>query len=352
MSLFCIEPLKSKDVKKAINFQSPSRIPMAFTKWWGEGLYEQYGKRLEEFNKYPEDVAVVPFPCPSYTKCENGFFWSLPEIDIKNKSRAHDSNCLLPDWQGLEDFVKNPPNTEAPGLFDEAKRYAEQARKEDRYVLLHHWGLMFERIWGFRGMENLLADYIEEPDKIMALHKTVADTEERLLVRAIKEIAPDGYMHSDDLGSQKALMMNPSHFREYIMPFYKQVWSPAKSNDVDVWLHTCGNVTEIIGDLISCGLSVLHPIQKHTMDWEAVAKKWKSKITFWVGMDVQDTLRTATPQGVRKEVRYMIDTFDSPEGGMILGSGNGIVAGTPFDNIDAFLDECCNNGEYRIKIKI
>ena len=58
------------------------------------------------------------------------------------------------------------------------------------------------------------------------------------------------------------------------------------------------------------------------------------------GMDVQDTLINATPEEVRREVRLMRDTFDSPSGGFLYASGNGIVGGTPIDNIEAFLDEC------------
>ena len=129
-------------------------------------------------------------------------------------------------------------------------------------------------------------------------------------------------------------------FREFIKPYYEQVWGIARENDIDVWLHTCGNITALIGDLIECGLSVLHPLQKHTMDWDAIAAQWRGKIAFWVGMDVQDTLINGTPEDVRREVRLMRDTFDSENGGFLYAAGNGIVGGTPLENIDAWLDEC------------
>lgn len=64
------------------------------------------------------------------------------------------------------------------------------------------------------------------------------------------------------------------------------------------------------------------------------------KIAFWVGMDVQDTLINSTPDDVRREVRLMRDTFDSENGGFLYAAGNGIVGGTPLENIDAWLDEC------------
>jgi hypothetical protein len=35
----------------------------------------------------------------------------------------------------------------------------------------------------------------------------------------------------------------------------------------------------------------------------------------------------------------MRDTFDSPEGGFLYAAGNGIVGGTPIENIEAFLNE-------------
>ena len=331
--------LSKEEVRAAIRFQSPPRPPRAFTKWWGEGLGEQYGDQLSRFDKYEEDVVVVPFPCPSFAEREDGFYWRLPKIDRKQKV-GHDANAALPSWDDLPALLENLPDTTAPGLFDDAKRIADAAHAEGKYVLMHHWTLMYERIWTFRGMENLLMDYYDYPDEVHALHRAVADTEIKLLLRAIHEVNPDGYMLSDDLGGQKSLMMSPETFREFIKPYYAEIWGLARKHDVDVWLHTCGNVTEIIGDLIECGLSVIHPIQKCTMDWNDVANKWKGKIAFLVGMDVQNTLINGSPEDVRREVRLMRDTFDSPEGGFLYAAGNGIVRGTPIENIEAFLSEC------------
>ena len=330
--------LTKNEVRAAIRFQNPPRPPRAFTKWWGEGLGEQYGSQLSRFDKYEEDVVVVPFPCPSFTPRDDGFYWRLPQID-RTKKVGHDANAALPDWADLPALLADLPNTDAPGLFDQAKRIADAAHAEGKYVLIHHWSLMYERIWNFRGMENLLMDYYDYPDEVHALHRAVADTENKLLLRAVRELKPDGYMISDDLGAQQALMMSPAMFREFIKPYYTETWGIAKEHDVDVWLHTCGCITDIIGDLIECGLSVLHPIQKHTMDWDKVAADWKGKIAFWVGMDVQDTLINGSPEDVRREVRLMRDTFDSPEGGFLYAAGNGIVGGTPIENIEAFLNE-------------
>jgi len=100
----------------------------------------------------------------------------------------------------------------------------------------------------------------------------------------------------------------------------------------------------ILGDLIEVGIDVFHPVQKGTMDEVAVAREFGDRLTFLAGIDVQHTLQEKDPQGVREEVRFLIDTFDGPNGGMCIAAGNGILAGTPFENIEAFLDEALRYG--------
>ena len=73
--------LTREEVRAAIRFGHPPRPPRAFTKWWGEGLGEQYGEKLKQFDRYEEDVVVVPFPTPSSTPRPDGFYWRLPAVD-------------------------------------------------------------------------------------------------------------------------------------------------------------------------------------------------------------------------------------------------------------------------------
>ena len=46
-------------VIKALERGRPSRIPMVRAKWWGEGLREQYGARLNALERYPGDTAMI-----------------------------------------------------------------------------------------------------------------------------------------------------------------------------------------------------------------------------------------------------------------------------------------------------
>jgi hypothetical protein len=81
-----------------------------------------------------------------------------------------------------------------------------------------------------------------------------------------------------------------------------------------------------------------------------MACEYGEVLTFLVSIDVERTLQERDPAGVREEVRFLIDTFDRPEGGCASPAdraavgGNGIVGGTPFENIAAFLDESVRYG--------
>jgi uroporphyrinogen decarboxylase len=163
--------------------------------------------------------------------------------------------------------------------------------------------------------------------------------------KAVEVFKPDGFWGSDDLGHQTGPMMSPEIFHDMIFPYYKRIGSTLRKSGMHFWLHSCGDNTPLLPDLIESGLTVFHPVQKHTMDEKKVAAEFGGALTFLAGIDVQHTLQEKDPAGVREEVRFLIDTFDRNDGGLCLAAGNGIVRGTPFENIDAFLDEAVGYGE-------
>ena len=133
--------------------------------------------------------------------------------------------------------------------------------------------------------------------------------------------------------------MSPETFRCFLKPRYERIGTLLHEHGIHWWLHSCGDNTLILGDLVDAGVHVFHPVQKHTMDEGAVAAKFGGCLSFLAGFDVQQILRTASPEEVRAEVRFLVDTFDRPEGGLCLAAGNGILPGTPLENVEAFLDE-------------
>lgn len=329
-------PLPREEVIKALERRDPVRVPLVRAKWWGEGLREQYGERLRAFDRYPEDVVQLWLDPLDYGAM--GLSW---ELDTEG---AHDSRAIIDDWSKLDEFIAKMPDPATDPRVDALVAAADRARAQDRYVLFGWWRLFFERPWGIRGMTNLLMDYYVAPEAVHRLHDALCTLYCGYIERAARELRPDGFWTSDDLGHQTQPFMRPETFHEFLKPYYDRVGAVLNRHDLHWWLHSCGNNTPLLPDLIDAGVDVLHPVQKHTMDEAAVAQEFGDRLTFLAGLDVQHVLQEQDPAGVRAEVRFLIDTFDRPGGGMCIAAGNGIVAGTPFENIEAFLDEAVRYG--------
>lgn len=133
--------------------------------------------------------------------------------------------------------------------------------------------------------------------------------------------------------------MSPAIFEELYFPLYKDLIGYIHSKGMHFWLHSCGDNSKFMEYLIAAGLDVFHPVQKGSMDEVETAQKYGDRISFLAGIDVQHLLPEGTVAEVKKGVRDWIDTFYKPQGGLLLAMGNGIMPGTPLENIEAALTE-------------
>ena len=74
-----------------------------------------------------------------------------------------------------------------------------------------------------RGLQNLLLDYYLEPDNVHRLSEALCDLYCGYIERSIRELRPDGFWTSGDLGHQKQLFVRPELFREFIKPYYARI---------------------------------------------------------------------------------------------------------------------------------
>ncbi|MFP4105449.1 MAG: uroporphyrinogen decarboxylase family protein [Phycisphaerae bacterium] len=332
-----IPPLPREEVYKAIERKGPSRIPLVRAKWWGEGLEDQYGDQLRRFDRIPED-AVQIFINPVQPWKMN-LSWDLPT------GGSHDATVIIQDWSQLDEFIEKLPDPETDGQVESCLEQAKKAREKDMYITFGWWRLFFEKPWGLRGMENLMIDYYENPEQVHRLHSALCDLYSAYVRKAAEVLQPDGFWCSDDLGHQTQPMMSPAIFRTLIKPYYVRFGETLRAVGIPHWwLHSCGNNAPLMDDFIEAGVSVFHPVQKGTMDEKEIAETFGDRLTFLAGIDVQHTLQEKDPDGVREEVRFLIDTFHRNGGGMCIAAGNGIVSGTPIENIEAFLDEAITYG--------
>jgi len=122
------------------------------------------------------------------------------------------------------------PDPEAPGRLREAKELVKE--NKEKYVLWFFGYSLFEKLWSLRGFENLLMDPYICPQKFINLRDRIMDFN-RGIIQQFLTLDFDGVMVGDDLGGQKNLLMNPSMWRKYYKPCYKEMFDTIHAKGLD-----------------------------------------------------------------------------------------------------------------------
>ena len=194
----------------------------------------------------------------------------------------------------------------------------ERGQKEkDNYFLLSLQDFtLFERCWCLIGYESVLIDLYYREKEINYILDGITDFNIEISRKIVNLGIVDGLRTGDDFGTQKGMVMSPEMFRKFFKKRYEKIWEVYKDKNLPVVHHSCGNLIEIIPDLIEIGLDVLTPIQPEAMDPKELSKRFGKRLSFFGGISTQSTLPFGTPQDVRNEI---IDRIT------VLGRDNGYI---------------------------
>jgi len=120
---------------------------------------------------------------------------------------------------------------------------------------------------------------------------------------------------------------------------YRRIVDEAHRLGLDIIFHSCGNVEEIIPDLIDIGLDVLNPLQPGAMNLPRVARNFGGQVSFFGGIDDQSLLIKGTPEQIKEEARRTVDTLGRPYGNaFIIAPANVMAPDVPLENIEALME--------------
>jgi len=246
----------------------------------------------------------------------------------------------LEDWSGLDGYLaRHMPDPNAPGRLDGALPRLQLHGSARLCVAGTSVGL-FERLHCLRGMETTLEGFYETPRETERLLDALSDYHVEMIRAWGRLPAVDALFLGDDWGTQTALMISPAMWRRYFAARYRRLCAVAHESGLLVLFHSCGNVFDIIGDLIDAGVDVIDPLQPEAMDLAAVAREYGGNVAFCGGISDQ-RLGTQTPAQVRDEVRRLIDTLGTPFGNaLILAPANSLMPETPLENLVALFEAC------------
>ena len=337
--------LTKQEVKNVIDGKrTTERIPNLCSFWiYPDRITDEETKLKwsDWLNKQIYDMDIVNFRLPKINtvpenwNCNKEYCW-LPSETPFIESSGLDSTIWIKDWEDT-DFIENMyAKFPTPDMLEELSHNKPDSEK---YIVFQWFYWLFERHWSLRGMENALTDFLLYPEEVHRFYQKLTDFYIGIMERAKREFDVDAIWTSDDIGTQTGPFFSLEVFRTFFKPYYKQMIDKAHELGMHFWLHTCGNIEMFLEDFIEIGLDVIHPIQKYTMDEAEIAKKYGDRICILAGFDVQQTIPYGTPEDVRKEVRYLIDTFDRPEGRFMITMGNANTEDWKLENLVALYDE-------------
>ncbi len=199
------------------------------------------------------------------------------------------------------------------------------------------FGLLFERAWYLRGMTNLLMDFHNNPSFVEDLLDSLVD----YYVRSIEIISIyqeiDAVCLIDDYGIQQNMVMAPDMWRRFFKPRLARIVSTLKTYGFIAHLHSCGNISDIIADVVEIGVQVLDPLQPEAMDVWEIKSRFGKQLLLLGGFSTQQTIPYGTKEQVRRHVEKCLKVLGKG-GGYVAFNGIPLQTDVPLENILTIID--------------
>jgi len=312
------EKMNSKErIKMVLAHQEPDRVPIhdgpwgaTVARWHKEGLPdgitpgEYFGYEMVMFGadtspRFPiktiekTDKYIIQ---TTSTGATNKNFWDhtstpgLIDRPIKEKQ----------DWFPIKERLE-PDYTRVDWVSVFNNYHAAQS--EGKFIC-YSGGYGYDLLQSYIRSDQLLVAMVDNPewvkDMIMTFAKLTMEMAKMMMEKGLKF---DAFFDYNDLGYRNGLLFSPETYRRTHKEADTMVYSFFHQHQMPVLLHSCGNVKEIIPELISVGLDCLQPLEvKAGMDLIELKKQYGDKLSFMGGIDVRP-MADPDPSKIEEEIR-------------------------------------------------
>lgn len=339
------------DLLKTVYFDFPAHIPVIFhinQSCWDHYPRNFLVKQIEKHKTlFPEgvpDFAYNNVPVPYASWCRQGERWTDPwgcvwetamsgiigavtEHPLPNWDKF--SSYIPPDymktthWYPVEWVPGDIPKGGSIGFFD-CLRSGE----------IGH-GHTVLKLFDILGYQQTILELYDGSSEIQQLLEMIEEFNTGLVHQFVNTAEVKWLGYAEDLGMQQGPLLSPEIFRNYILPSYKRLMAEADRKDVIIHMHSDGDLTALIDDILSLPLQVLNLQDTvHGLDWLADNIKGKKAID----LDIDRVLlnRETSLDRVREYLESIVKTLFSPEGGLMLTYG--LYPGVPEEIVCVLMD--------------
>lgn len=201
-----------------------------------------------------------------------------------------------------------------------------------------HGGGLYEHVSRLMGYECLCLSLYRNPELVAAVTDRVGAMLLDYNRRLVEFDHLTGIFQGDDMGFNTQTLLPPKVLRKYFLPWHKRYASLAHEHGKRYYLHSCGDISAIMPDLIDdVGIDGKHSYQDGVFEITDAKDRYGDRICLLGGVDMHK-LSTYSPEDLRKYVRRIIDKC-LPGGRFAIGAGNSIPEYVPLENYLTMLDE-------------
>jgi uroporphyrinogen decarboxylase len=196
----------------------------------------------------------------------------------------------------------------------------------------------FEGVWNLRGFEQLMVDMASGDPIAERLFERMHEISVRCAENGARTGA-DVLQAGSDVATQRGPLMSREMWRKYIFPVMRDSIKAAKAirPDILVDYHSCGDVSDIIEDLLETGIDILNPCQPEAMDIFELKRRYGKLLSFHGGIGVQSVLPHGTAQEVKDMARKTIAIMGEG-GGYICSASHNLRPEIPWENFMALVE--------------
>jgi uroporphyrinogen decarboxylase len=149
------------------------------------------------------------------------------------------------------------------------------------------------------------------------------------LVKRCLNQGADGCMIGDDLAFNGGPFLSPKELRSTFFPELQEITEAVRDNRGIAFLHSCGNLTELIAPILAVGFNGLHGLAPSAgNDPLSIRQRTKGKLCL-MGVFQVDCLDSSELEASKEAILPSL----AAGGGYVLGSSEGLSKNTPLNSI-------------------
>lgn len=152
-----------------------------------------------------------------------------------------------------------------------------------------------------------------------------------------------------DNGYSTAGIISPDLYAKWDLPVIRAVAKVTHAHGKLLHLHQHGKCRALLDLICDAGPDLVEPFERppsgDTTELGEIKRRYGKRIAIRGNLHAHQTLLRGTPDDVEREAAECIAAA-APGGGFILASGDGVIAGTPFENIHRMVAAGAKYGRY------